>query len=74
MYEKGLGVEHDPARALGWYALAARVGHEQALQRLTLLVPSLPGPPPPSEADAALSRTAPPPAPAEFDRLDHGKR
>ena len=71
MYEKGLGVEQDPARALAWYALAARVGHEQALQRLTLLVPSLPGPPPPNEADAALSRTTPPPAPADFDRLDH---
>lgn len=71
MYEKGLGVEKDPARALAWYALAAKVGHQGALERLTELVPSLPGPPPPSDADAAHSRTAPPPQPAEFDRLDH---
>jgi TPR repeat protein len=71
MYEKGLGVENDPARALAWYALAAQVGHEQALQRLMQLVPSLPGPPPPSGADAAPSVTAPPPPPAELDYLDH---
>lgn len=71
MYEKGLGVERDPARALAWYALAAQVGHEQALQRLTQLVPSLPGPPPPKGTDAAPSVTAPPPPPADFDHLDH---
>ena len=71
MYEKGLGVAQDPARALAWYTLAARAGHELALERLTQLVPSLPGPPPPSEEDAAVSRTAPPPAPADFDLLDH---
>lgn len=71
MYEKGLGVAQDSARALAWYALAARFGHEQALERLTQLVPSLPGPPPPSEEDAAVSRTPPPAPPAEFDLLDH---
>ncbi|MBO6635713.1 tetratricopeptide repeat protein [Parvibaculum sp.] len=70
MYEKGLGVERDPARALAWYALAARVGHETALERLTQLVPSLPGPPPPSEEDAGLSLTAPPPPPAEIDTME----
>ena len=70
LYEKGLGVERDPARALAWYALAVRVGHEKALERLTQLVPSLPGPPPPSEEDAGLSRTAPPPPPAEFDDME----
>ncbi len=70
MYEKGRGVERDPARALAWYALAARVGHETALERLTQLVPSLPGPPPPNEEDAALSATAPPPPPPEFDEME----
>ncbi|MEQ9225637.1 MAG: tetratricopeptide repeat protein [Parvibaculum sp.] len=70
LYERGLGVERDPARALAWYALAAQAGHQKALERLTLLVPSLPGPPPPAEEDAALSVTAPPPPPAEIDHLD----
>lgn len=70
LYERGLGVDRDPARALAWYALAAQAGHQKALERLTLLVPSLPGPPPPSEGDAVLSVTAPPPPPAEIDHLD----
>ncbi|MBX3506453.1 MAG: sel1 repeat family protein [Parvibaculum sp.] len=69
LYERGLGVDEDPARALAWYALAAQTGHERALKRLTELVPSLPGPPAPSEADAPLSATAPPPAPAEIDTM-----
>jgi hypothetical protein len=72
MYERGLGVEEDPARALAWYTLAARAGHAQALDRLTALVPHLPGPTPPSEADAALGATAPAPPVAELDRLDGG--
>lgn len=68
-YERGLGVERDPARALAWYALAAQSGHEQALKRLTELVPSLPGPAPQKDEDKALSVTAPPPSPAEFDTM-----
>ncbi|MDP2123835.1 MAG: tetratricopeptide repeat protein [Parvibaculum sp.] len=72
MYERGLGVEADPARALAWYALAARAGHAQALDRLTVLVPYLPGPMPPTDADAALVVTAPAPPEAQLDRLDVG--
>jgi len=70
MYERGLGVEEDPARALAWYTLAARAGHAGALNRLAILVPHLPGPPPPDEADAAFVATAPAPPAAELDRLD----
>jgi len=70
LYEKGLGVDRDPARALAWYALAAQSGHEMALKRLTELVPSLPGPAAPEPEDAAVSTTAPPPAPAEIDGME----
>ena len=69
LYERGLGVERDPARALAWYALAAQSGHDQALKRLTELVPSLPGPAPQKDEDQALSVTAPAPTPAEFDTM-----
>ena len=70
MYERGLGVEEDPARALAWYTLAARSGHAGALDRLAVLVPHLPGPTPPTEADATLEARAPAPPLAELDRLD----
>lgn len=70
LYERGLGVEADQARALAWYALAARAGHEKALDRLTQLVPSLPGPPPPGETEAPLSKTTPAPPAAEIDPFD----
>ena len=71
MYERGLGVEEDPARALAWYTLAARSGHAGALDRLAVLVPHLPGPTPPTEADAALEARAPAPPAAEVDRRDN---
>jgi TPR repeat protein len=71
MYERGLGVEEpDMARALAWYTLAARAGHAQALERLTLLVPSLPGPPAPTDTDALLITPVPAPPEAEFDAFD----
>ncbi|MCF8469500.1 MAG: sel1 repeat family protein [Parvibaculum sp.] len=70
MYERGMGVERDPARALAWYGLAAQEGHEKALTRLMQLVPSLPGPPPPNEADGPLAAIAPAPPVAEIDHLE----
>lgn len=67
LYERGDGIENDHAKALAWYALAAHQGHELALKRLELLVPSLPGPKPPTQADAVADKPGPPPPPAEFD-------
>jgi len=69
LYERGLGVERDPARALAWYALAAQAGHELALKRLTELVPSLPGPEPQKPEDSAAAVTAATPAEARFDTM-----
>ncbi len=66
-YERGEGVETDHAKALAWYALAAHQGHELALKRLEMLVPSLPGPKPPTAADAVADKRGPTPPPAEFD-------
>jgi len=38
MYELGLGVEKNEARALGWYNLAAKAGQPEAIERLSQLV------------------------------------
>lgn len=38
MYELGLGVEKNEARALGWYNLAAKSGQPEAIERLSQLV------------------------------------
>jgi hypothetical protein len=38
MYELGLGVEKNDARALGWYNLAAKAGQPEAIERLSQLV------------------------------------
>lgn len=38
MYELGLGVEKNEARALGWYNLAAKAGQAEAIERLSQLV------------------------------------
>lgn len=67
LYERGEGVIPDHAKALAWYALAAHQGHELALKRLQILVPSLPGPTPPTPADAAADKLGPTPPPAEYD-------
>lgn len=76
MYELGLGVEKNEARALGWYNLAAKAGQPEAIERLSQLVKSTEPPlasgvnvpaagaaPPPVEASPSAPQTQAPPPP-----------
>jgi len=60
-YERGTGVKKDVARALGWYALAARAGSKPAIDRLAVLVPALEGPKAPERTVKPAIETAPAP-------------
>jgi hypothetical protein len=69
MYELGLGVEKNEARALGWYNLAAKAGQPEAIERLSQLVKTTEPPlvsgvnvPTPSAATAPAARPPVPPA------------
>jgi TPR repeat protein len=66
MYELGLGVEKNEARALGWYNLAAKSGQPEAIDRLSQLVKAT-EPPLVSGVNLPTAETtapAMPPAPA----------
>lgn len=66
MYELGLGVEKNEARALGWYNLAAKSGQPEAIERLSQLVKAS-EPPLVSGVNLPAAETAAPampPAPA----------
>lgn len=65
MYELGLGVEKNEARALGWYNLAAKAGQPEAIERLSQLVISTEPPLVKGVAVPGSEATAPaaPPAP-----------
>lgn len=45
MFELGLGIEKNEAKALGWYNLAAKSGQPEALERLSQLVKKAEQPP-----------------------------
>lgn len=45
MFELGLGIEKNEAKALGWYNLAAKSGQPEALERLSQLVKKSASPP-----------------------------
>lgn len=69
MYELGLGVEKNEARALGWYNLAAKAGQPEAIERLSQLVkstepPLVSGVNVPAEETAAPATPSPPGAQA----------
>ncbi|QDO96676.1 sel1 repeat family protein [Ferrovibrio terrae] len=63
MYELGLGVEKNEARALGWYNLAAKSGQPEAIERLSQLVKAT-EPPLVSGVNLPVAETAAPPVPA----------
>lgn len=62
MYELGLGVEKNEARALGWYNLAAKAGQTEAIERLSQLVKTT-EPPLVSGVSVPAAGTAPAAAP-----------
>ncbi len=71
MYELGLGVEKNEARALGWYNLAAKAGQPEAIERLSQLVKSTEPPlvsgvnvPAAPDVTTPAAQPAAPPAPA----------
>jgi TPR repeat protein len=75
MYELGLGVEKNEARALGWYNLAAKAGQPEAIERLSQLVkttepPLVSGVNVPAPADAAAPAAPVPQAAAADSRTE----
>jgi hypothetical protein len=64
MYELGLGVEKNEARALGWYNLAAKAGQPEAIERLSQLVKAT-EPPLVSGVNLPAAETSTPPPAAQ---------